>query len=476
MSDDLIIGGPHSSEVTTSALRHESMRCRRVHDDLGSIQLRLRTISRTIGPGIIAAADAPRSVLLAESAIDEAARSLQTALNISQLLTDGLARAADAYQWADDTASRISQELSARLAWTVGWFFPVIVALVLPGAILGGALSVGTLLALGEQRRATLFTALGAWMHRNSTGLSDPRFVELVRSGVMSADDFGGGLARMPPELVHLLGDEGIGVFGVDTSAAVIGTVAGAVGLLRETPVTVKRISTVPGLLTSVGSGIESRADRIPREADQIRIDRYTTADGSDRFEVYLAGTKDLAVGGDSEPWDMTSNVSALANGIGGDSAGSSRAAVQAMRDAGISSTTPVTITGYSQGGLLAADLAASGDFWVDGLVTFGAPAGQVAVPHDIPYLAIEHTNDLVPALGGTFASSEPVIVRRELSPAELAGPAVLPAHELSTYSATARLIDTSSDERLSGLLRRLEGSAATPVSSTLYRAIREKP
>ena len=477
MSNDLIIGGPRTIGVLTSALIHESLQCRRLGSDLGEIRRRLGGIDRMIGAGIIAAADAPRSVLQAEAAIDDARHAVRAACELSEVLADGLARAADAYQWAEGTANRIGQELAARMAWTVGYFLPAIAALLLPGAIMAGAVGAGALLALGEEKRTTLFTVLGRWMRQNGAGLSDGRFVDLVRTSVMSADDFGGGFAHLPPELVHLLGDEGFGIFGVDTSAGVVGVVAGGVGLLREGPVAVKRVSTVPLMPeqpTSVAAGVESRADRIPQRADQIRIDRYTTPDGQARFEVYLAGTKDMAAGSGSEPWDMTSNVAALANRTGADSAGSYRAAVQAMRDAGVSSATPVTLTGYSQGGLLAAELAASGEYRVDGLVTFGAPAGQVAVPHDIPYLAIEHNNDLVPALGGTFASSEPVIVRRELSPTELAGPAVLPAHELSNYRETARLIDGSTDERLARLLGRVNHSAATPVSSTLYRATRE--
>src|SRR5690606_38755981 len=99
---------------------------------------------------------------------------------------------------------------------------------------------------------------------------------------------------------------------------------------------------------------------------DQIRIDRIIGADGQERFEVFLAGTVDLGISG-SEPWDMRSNLGALA---GGDPA-SLRAVEAAMRAAGIDGETPVTFVGYSQGGLLAARLAASGEWQAAGLVTF---------------------------------------------------------------------------------------------------------
>lgn len=224
-------------------------------------------------------------------------------------------------------------------------------------------------------------------------------------------------------------------------------------------------MSGIPG-----ADGVRDRAERIPDEPDQIRIDRVSVRGEPDRFEVYIAGTAELSVSGDDEPWDMTSNLVAM----GGGSAGSYRAVEEAMRLAGIDSASPVTLTGYSQGGLIAAQLAASGDYAVNGLVTLGAPAGQVAVPHDIPYLAIEHTNDLVPALGGTFASSEPVVVRRQLFDGPPPpGDYVLPAHRLSNYLETAALVDGSNDPRIEAALRRLQHSAHSSVTSTVYLAER---
>ena len=46
-------------------------------------------------------------------------------------------------------------------------------------------------------------------------------------------------------------------------------------------------------------------------------------------------------------------------------------------------------------------------------------PTGQVALPADVPVLAVEHDEDLVPVLGGTAASGaaglQRVLVRRSL-------------------------------------------------------------
>ena len=471
MTDELIIGGPHSSGVTTSALFGEALRCRELNNEIALLQQRIRMLDYTIGPGIIAAADAPQSVLIAESAIQDALRALHRSRDHAEALSAGLARAAIAYEMADTLVGGAVQDAAARFAWMLGWLFPLLLTVATPGLLLVGGTIAGSLLSMDERTRSRVFTGLGEWVTQNRAALSDPRIVEFVRLGVMSADDFGEGIARVPPELAHLFGDEGLGILGVDTSAATVGVLAGGVGLLRETPVTVTPVST--GRLAPGSPSVATRIARIPEQPEQIRIDRYVSPGKPDRFEVYLAGTAELGAKTGDEPWDMTSNVAALAGGSGASAAASERAAQQAMREAGITATTPVTLTGYSQGGLLAARLAASGDYAVDGLVTFGAPAGPVAVPHDIPYLALEHSNDLVPALGGEFESSRPVIVRRLLSDQELSGPALLPAHELSNYASTARLVDSSADERLSSVLARLQHPHVTPTSSTLYRAER---
>jgi hypothetical protein len=474
VSDDLAVGGPGATSVLTTELVHQSYRFSALHQGLGGMSHRLAGLDRVVGNGVLRAADAPQSALLAESAIDSARVALSAAAERSVRLARGLASAADGYQFADRFAARLGQELAARLAYGVGVLLPVILLALLPGAVILGSAGTGAVLAMPEKSRARLFSALGSWLRSNSGALSDPKVVELVRMTVMSADDFGGGLLGAPPELVHLLGDEGLGLSGVDTSAAVIAALGSDVGLLRETPVTVKAGNTASGIPNA--SGVQDRVARIPKEPAQIRIDRYSSPGEPDRFEVYIAGTADLSLSGDREPWDMTSNLTALAgDGAGSYGAGSYRAVEEAMRQAGIGATSPVTFTGYSQGGLLAAQLAASGDYTVDGLVTLGAPAGQVAVPHDIPYLAVEHTNDLVPALGGTFASSEPVVVRRELfDGAPPTGGAVLPAHELSNYLDTARLIDHSDNEQLGRVLDRLRHAEAATVDSTVYLARRE--
>ncbi len=440
----------------------------RLEHHMESWRWELASLDRVVGNGLLAAADAPRSAILAESAIDEATISLTRAVEDCRILASGVASAADGYEFADRFANRLSQELAARLGYVVGSVAPILLAMLLPGTVALGATWFATFFALPERSRAAVRENLSNWFHDNAAPLSDPGFVQAVRLTVMSADDAGWGVVRVPQELAAMFGDEGIGIFGVDTSAGVVAALAAGAGLLRETPVRVVAGASAKGLTNA--DGIQDRVERIPAEPEQIRIDRYSTPGRPDRFEIYIAGTAEVSLAGGTEPWDMTSNITAMA----GESAGSYRAVEEAMRHAGIDSTSPITLTGYSQGGLVAAQLAASGDYSVDGLLTLGAPAGQVAVPHGIPYLAIEHTNDLVPALGGSFASSEPVIVRRQLfdGPPPLSEFA-LPAHRLSNYLDTARLVDASPNSTIGDILTRLDHVHYDGVESTVYRADR---
>jgi pimeloyl-ACP methyl ester carboxylesterase len=240
--------------------------------------------------------------------------------------------------------------------------------------------------------------------------------------------------------------------------------------MLRETPVRIAERSAPVAVPRA--SGYADRAGRIPVGAAQVRIDRYRAPGSADRFEVYIGGTRDFSPVAGAEPWDMTSNLDASA----GVDAGSVRVVREAMEQAGVTASTPVIVTGYSQGGLIAARLAASGDFDIRGLCTLGAPAGQVPVPPEIPWVAIEHTDDLVPAFGGTWGSAAPVIVRRQVFAGRPVDTSVaLPAHRLAAYRETAAAADRSRERRLTEAIARLDGFAdgAATVDSVLYRAER---
>jgi pimeloyl-ACP methyl ester carboxylesterase len=271
--------------------------------------------------------------------------------------------------------------------------------------------------------------------------------------------------------------------------------VAGAIVVgasIRETGVAVVKVSTQSG---TSPPGIEGLLSRIPRadpDMPQVRIERYEGAGGaSDAFVVYLGGTIDAALMATDEPWDMTSNLSALA----AMDAGSYRAAVEAMRLAGIGPDDIVTLVGHSQGGLLAARIAQSQDFHVGDVVTVGAPIHQIHIPDAIRVTAIEHTEDLVPTLGGvtlggielggaallgsafggaTPAAASVTTVRRSALNGRPVDPTdSLPGHNLSRYIETGRVMDASASPQVTALKSRLAAGTSGTPTVTLWRAER---
>lgn len=466
MSSDLVIGLPGTSALTTE-IEQYAQRLDGVREELYQCAARLIHTDQLVTESDLWRVDGPYSAVRAEESLVEARRLATEALVSSELLTSGLRRVVAGYEATELQLQDAHHRLSGLVGYGIGWLLPglalLAVPLLVPSLIAGG----GGLLLLPEERRRQLIEKVRALAEAKAGVLTDPLTVELVRATVTSADDTLAGLLRVPLPAAAILGEHGLGVTGIASATAAVGIAGSTAGLFVETAVRVRPVSTRSDVAPA--SSLKERIERIPAGDEQIRVDRYSRPGEPDRVEVYIAGTADLGTVTGTEPLDMTSNLHAMAGG----SAGSARAVGAALRDAGVTSDTPIVFTGYSQGGLVAAQLAASGEWNTVALVTAGAPAGQVAVSRDIPYLALEHTDDLVPALGGRFESSGPLLVRHEF----FAGPvdtsqALLPAHELENYVHTAGLADREPDTRIHGILSHLDATGAT-VTSTTYRAER---
>ena len=126
---------------------------------------------------------------------------------------------------------------------------------------------------------------------------------------------------------------------------------------------------------------------------------------------------------------------------------------------------------------------AASYQYYVDegdithvGAVSFGGSVAQ-APTAGTPVLSVVHSEDLVPALGGSgVAADGRLIVERgvDASPT-LEDP--LPAHALTAYRGTARLVDGSEHPRVEefrDLVDEVTGGA--PARTTAWHAEREPP
>ena len=482
MTDDLTISGGGSSLVATDTVFAEMATMRRLQGDAEAWQSRLAGV-RGLGVGAAPGWQPDglgACVFTAERAVDQI-------IEHSREVADRLGEAAERYGRLEDGLQASLRGTGAWLGHALGTLAPLLLrSLAVPAVMVAGS-SLLANAALGRSP-SPLPPLVADALRDNPRQLSNPAVVALVRTLASSADDAALGALGVPYPVAALLGDDGVGALGAPSSALAVLIAARTAGLLRETPVRVHRVSppgagrgptgsrvsvgqqpgpatsTGPGGRTAAGgmlpasppAGVAALAERIPSLTDdggQVRVERYGDPEHPS-WLVYIGGTVEWSPLASDEPWDMASNVAAVAE----QEAGSYRAVQQALHAAGVRPGDPLVPIGHSQGGLIAAQLAASADWNTVGLVTFGAPAGQVVVPAELPAIAVEHAEDIVPALGGTSAEGDGrLYVRREVfAGAAATADGALPAHQLVEYRGTAELIDESPDPRLRDFRARL--------------------
>ena len=154
---------------------------------------------------------------------------------------------------------------------------------------------------------------------------------------------------------------------------------------------------------------------------------------------VYVPGMRTLNPLDQGDPFGVAASVHELADAK---HASCQLAVENALQRAGVRPSDQIVVAGYSQGGMVAAELAANRPDQVVGVITLGAPIAQVDLPAGIPILAIEHTNDVVPALAGKVnpLTENLVTVGREIPSPN--GSDALAAHDLKAYERTAELVD----------------------------------
>jgi len=463
VSDGLTVGGGGVLGIATDEQWAAADRLDRAAGSLSEIVARASSLPRPALP------HGESAYLLEQSAesVGAGVLSLTDAEGRARATAGSLRLAAEAYGLADRAADSLLQMIGAQVAQTVGRLAPLLVFQILP-IIVTGAAAAGILEAMRPGTLARAGTDAGAALTRSGL-LSEPVVVELVRTTAMSLDDV--GLGMLPVGLGGALGDQGLGITGTATAAGTLVAVGRALGLFRETPVRLVGAESKP--LERAPQGFADRFSRIPsgeRDGEaQVVVERYSAPGLPDRFEVHIGGTVTFDPVASDEPWDQTSNMVNAAGGV----SGSAAAVTEALRAAGVGADDQVVVSGYSQGAGTAAAIAAAGDFDVRGVVTFAGPTGQVAIPEHIPTVIVEHTDDLVPALGGVQENAHAVVVqRRALDPGEagtMSEP--VPAHLRPAYAETAALMDDARSDRLR------EASAAladfttgyAPVSTTAY-------
>ncbi|MCU1439374.1 MAG: hypothetical protein JWP85_371 [Rhodoglobus sp.] len=458
MSDELTISGGSSIAVATDELFASAQALGDLAAEAAALRVRLATIDRYLTLDQLEAAGAPTGAARAEDDIDGARSKLAELEGDARAVQWVLTTAAERYGYVEQVVDRLGQELAGGVGWLIGRFLPVVGGIALPGLVgLAGGFALAALLSPGGFRQL---------MKRNNWLLTNPATATLVRNAAMSVDDAILGAAGVPAFVGPAIAPVGLAFTAYTLLRPGVG------GVLTETPVRLASSTSLPSP-AAPAIGFAERLARVPdpdvNGGAQVVVERYSTPGQPDRFEVFVAGTVTFSPVADAEPWDMTSNI---ANAAGAGS-GSYEAVVEAMRLAGVGAESPVQFTGYSQGGAVVGRLAASGDYNTQGVVTFGAPVGQMQLPSDIPVVLVSHTDDIVPPLGGPNVSRHAVIVEREaFGGREIPQDYAVPAHHYEYYQETAQLMDEARSDQLRDPIERLDAfsAGATSVTSTSYR------
>ena len=128
-----------------------------------------------------------------------------------------------------------------------------------------------------------------------------------------------------------------------------------------------------------------------------------------------------------------------------------------------------VLLTGHSQGGIIAANIASDPAFTaryqVDGIITAGSPINTIAINQDIAVVNFHHTNDIVPKLDLGGAHPQPGVTEIEL-PRE---GGLAESHEVANY-ATDVATRTAQDPRIQNLDAALAPYLSNQADLVTYR------
>lgn len=264
---------------------------------------------------------------------------------------------------------------------------------------------------------------------QNTSLLSSASFIAILRVLAGDVDLITAGIVAGP---LGILWQLSFGKPGPDFTASVIAAATrGFQGASRD--LSVNRLSTQS---VSAPISLAEMATRVPAAqhgSAQVVIERYSNASET-TWVVFYGGTIDMKLPAMTEPWDLRSNLEAMAN----TPSDSIRAAEVAAERAGVQHGDRVVHVGFSQGGLIAAQIAAKAPPNTASLVTFGAPVGHLELSSLRGAISVEHTEDLVPALSGSRTLSRgdrhTILASADLG---LSQHEPFPAHQIARYAQT---------------------------------------
>ncbi len=332
-------------------------------------------------------------------------------------------------------------------------------------AVLGAlALVVGT----GPLGPSVLLTA-AAGVAVGDLLLEEARDLALRPGAPASPTELGGDLSRLADVPRRIVAD-GRAAVVLQLLAAALGSVAGV-----HAPATdpVRRFSAlVAGVLPTrharlvprtdppvlpAPRGVGDLVDLVARTYDDgtdtgepgtplatVTVQRLDHADGTRAWVVAVPGTRAAGLTGDV-PTDNGTNL-ALEGGVPDVM---TSAVLEAMSQAGIGSDDPVALVGHSQGGMVAANVAAVtvGSYAVRLVVTAGSPDVPAAAP-GVATVTLRHREDAVTLLDGRVGErggpGTLSVVRDLAATGGPARPSFSEAHAVAGYVRTGAMVDQS--------------------------------
>lgn len=234
-----------------------------------------------------------------------------------------------------------------------------------------------------------------------------------------------------------------IGALPLPLSGALIGLVAPAVAVAAAAIIVVSVLSEATAAVPKINRGTPRLPHAGPRgvadagvtpfdecgEVDQlgalpwteqgprddstgtsIKIVKVVGTDGVVRWRVVLPSTQEwtpaLLRGAGGALNDMDANLALmLAPAV---ETRYERAVMQALAEAGVGRDDPILLEGFSQGGIMAAHLAAyhGAEYEFAAVVAAGAPIDSMPIPASTTVVSVQHRQDVVPALDFVAASA----------------------------------------------------------------------
>ena len=297
----------------------------------------------------------------------------------------------------------------------------------------------------------------------------------------LAADSYFGAEAEISRELRE--GRE----LPVAQLAGGLASVAAGVGLLVETKVSANLVGVsnsispptsigtlAERLISGSGAGLDGksawlRIEKFREPASPVKGASGQIVVPEARYVVYIPGTQTWAPRPGTNPFDLTSNLSAISKtGF----AGSERAVALAMTQAGIGPDSKVLLVGHSQGGMVAANISTR--FAGSSVLTFGSPLGQLTGKLVAPTLSVEHERDPVPKLD---SRPNPLATNWVTVRQAFAGADPISQHEMAGYLGTALSIDDqAADEGLAKIRKQIAGFAGECAGQAYFFEVKREP